>query len=399
MSRIKVLIVEDSPLVADILKNALESDPQLQVVGIATNGQEAVEMTPRLAPDLITMDVWMPVMDGFATVEWIMANKPTPILVITSSKLNQDVQISLRMLSAGALDVIEKPSLSDDEQWELRQAELIARVKLLAGVRVITHLRGKLHSTTKPNNPAPPSGPSVRAGGTRPLTRSAFNNLRSGVNRPGNNSAETISFPERSFYRVIAVASSTGGPSALLAILRHLPPNLPCGVLIVQHISEGFTQGLVEWLQREVPLNVRLARSGEVPVPGEVLLPPDRHDMEVSGGERIVTRNDGSSLLRPNADVLFNSVAQIYGPRAIGVILTGMGSDGAKGIQTMYKAGAYTIAQDESTSLIYGMPRAAVELGGVREVLKLDQIAPRLCKLLQQPIASDIRTGKEGSLR
>lgn len=428
MANIKVLIVEDSPLVADLLKQALESDKQVQVVGVASNGQDAIELVPKLKPDLITMDVWMPVLDGFATVEWVMANKPTPILVITSSKLKQDVQISLRMLAAGALDVIEKPALTDESKWTAYRRELTFKVKLLSSVRVITHVRGRTVGNTAPIEPTTP-GVSVANNSASLLTPKPGRILPTAppiakpneivpprtipdkpVLRPLENVAKVVPtpetvkvkpdtphisqvgwplFPSASHYQVIAIASSTGGPTALLKVLQKLPPNFPAGIVIVQHISEGFTQGLVDWLQREIKLKMKVAKDGDSPQPGEVLIAPDRRDVIMQADFKVQTRRDSGNILCPSADVMMNAIADTYGRQAIGVVLTGMGSDGAKGLKKIYDLGGYTIAQNEATSLIYGMPRAAAELGGARDILPLEDITGRLIELLQQPLQPD----------
>lgn len=427
MANIKVLIVEDSPLVADLLKQALESDKQVQVVGVASNGQDAIELVPKLKPDLITMDVWMPVLDGFATVEWVMANKPTPILVITSSKLKQDVQISLRMLAAGALDVIEKPALTDEAKWTSYRRELTFKVKLLSSVRVITHVRGRhiVNAATpeatpptvtnnsaslvtpKPEKGLPPAPPLIKPNEIVPSKTipgkpvlKPIENVAKVVPAPETvkvkpDTPQMISqvgwplFPSASHYQVIAIASSTGGPTALLKVLQKLPPNFPAGIVIVQHISEGFTQGLVDWLQREIKLKMKVAKDGDSPQPGEVLIAPDRRDVIMQTDFKIQTRRDSGNILCPSADVMMNAIADTYGRQSIGVVLTGMGSDGAKGLKKIYDLGGYTIAQNEATSLIYGMPRAAAELGGARDILPLEDIAGRLIELLQQPLQPD----------
>ncbi len=401
MAILKILIVEDSELVSDILAEALESDKQVTVVGVARNGVEALEMVPRLNPDLITMDVWMPIMDGFATVERIMADFPTPILVITSSSLKADVQLSLRMLAAGALDVIEKPSFKDESQWERKRAELIAKVQLLAGIKVVTHLRGKQSRANSAlnSNPTP-----VRAASTSLVPPQLYNirdedkatkPLATLPPRPPSAKKPTQSvapnrtvptFPPVPRYQVIAIASSTGGPSALLTILQALPPNLPVAVLVVQHISQGFTQGLVEWLQRELRLKVRIAADHDRLTPGQIFVAPDRRNLTVKGAPpQLALNEDGDDFLRPSADVMLSSVAQAFGERAIGVVLTGMGSDGAQGLKEMALRGAHTIAQDEATSLIFGMPKAAIDNQAVRQVLPLGQIAGTLVQLLQLP--------------
>jgi two-component system chemotaxis response regulator CheB len=417
MSALKILIVEDSEIASDILTQVLESDQKLHVVGVARNGQEALELIPSLSPNLITMDVWMPVMDGFETVERIMADHPTPILVITSSSLKEDVRLSMRMLEAGALDVIEKPVFNNQEQWETQQRDLTARIKMLAGVKVITHLRGRrnqaqirlqnLKAALKPDvrpNTSAPSKPSLPNGKTNPpalpvpakkpnlslLNSAVVPNTVPQVGRALPNRANPLepikaNFPDEPFYRAIAIASSTGGPTALLQILQSLPSNLPCGVLLVQHISEGFTQGLVDWLQRQTPLRVKMAQDGDRVIPGLVLVAPDGRDMLVNPNQQIVTSKEGLGLIRPSADVLMRSVAQSYEARSVGLVLTGMGSDGASGLLAMARNGAYTLAQNEATSLIYGMPKAATDNGAAGEVIALSNIATRLVQLLQHP--------------
>ncbi len=389
MGLIKVLVVEDSDLVADVLTQALESDRKIKVVGRATNGQEALELVPKLAPDLITMDVWMPVMDGFETVERLMATNPTPILVITSSSLKEDVQLSLRMIAAGALDVMEKPTITDDYQWRHQQARLIAKVKMLSEVKVVTHLKGhsSLKGTAKTGDLKPPTQPkfSLPRQQTAPLPK------------PNLPTLPTVNFPVNPHYQMIAIASSTGGPTALLKILQNLPPNFPAGILIVQHISDGFTQGLVEWLRREIQLEIRIANDGDLPTPGVVLVAPDRLDMRIGFRRQIETSAEGQQILRPSGDILLASVARSIGNRSIGLVLTGMGADGAQGLRQIRQAGGYTIAQDEASSLIYGMPKAAYENGSVTEVLALNSIARRLIELCQigHNLGADNRFGGE----
>jgi two-component system chemotaxis response regulator CheB len=450
---IRVLIVEDSPLAAGVLTSILEGDPEIKVIGVARNGLEALELAPRLAPDLITMDVWMPGMDGFATVEQIMAYHPTPILVITTSLANSDVNISLTMLAAGALDVIEKPSRLDEATWERSKRELIRKIKLLARVRVVTHLKGRRGRPPTPpawpigtsNDPAPPAtpaapgsrpapepvgegvtrftisappppGPALRTAGTPPATlrppatppheapapagpsrraddRPAINRRRVGssplatIRRGSTGTLAGLpphppGRPGVNRFAILTIASSTGGPQALLALLRHLPADFPLPTVIVQHIAAGFTQGLAEWLGREARRPVQLAVEGVRPGPGQVLLAPDGYHLVAAPDGRFHL-DDGPPLdIRPAADILMHSIAAVYGDHAIGVILTGMGRDGAHGLKEMRWGGAYTIAQDEQTSLIFGMPRAAITLGVVDEVLALDAIAPRLADLV-----------------
>ncbi len=431
---IGVLIVEDSAIAAELLTSILESDPDIRVLGVARDGVEAVEMAPRLKPNLITMDVWMPQMDGFATVEQIMAYHPTPILVITTSLARSDIDISLTMLAAGALDIMEKPSHLDEATWERQSRELIRKVKLLARVRVVTHLRGRRPGRGTPPPPilapvpapvpaprrepgspsAPPPTPaevplgySMRTAIGQPIVRpvaapeepaTTRRNppgesppRRSGVLVPPARSgiAPTFSLPPHApgqpgtnRYRVLTIASSTGGPQALLTLLRALPPAFPLPIVIVQHIAAGFTQGLAEWLARECRRPVACAADGDKPHPGSVLLAPDGHHLMLGNDGRVHLAAGAPNGICPAADVLMESTAAVYDARAIGVILTGMGRDGAEGMKAMRLAGGYTIAQDEQTSIIFGMPRAAIALGVIDEVLPLDHIAPRLEQLV-----------------
>jgi two-component system, chemotaxis family, protein-glutamate methylesterase/glutaminase len=348
-------------------------------------------------------------MDGFATVERLMAYYPTPILVITSSLTRSDVDISLTMLAAGALDVIEKPSRGDEATWARSTKALVQKVKTLARVRVVTHLKGRRPGTnpalgtgsaatpvsagpplTPPRTPPAPLPPPVRPADRplppRPTDPETLAQRMAGRRRTGTE--PLVVLPPHPApgsghrYELVAIASSTGGPQALLKVLRGLPPTFAPPILIVQHIAAGFTQGLADWLGREAGRTVRLAVAGERPVPNTVLLAPDQLHMAVGPDGRIALSDGVPREIRPSADVTMRSLAPAYRDRAIGVILTGMGRDGADGLRAMRLAGAYTIAQDEATSIIFGMPRAAIALGIIDEVLALDAIPGRLAALV-----------------
>ncbi len=397
---IRVLVVEDSPLMSEMITRALETDPELKVIAVAREGAEAIEMVQRLKPDLVTMDINMPNVDGYAAVEQIMAYNPTPILVITASTARSDVNVSMKMLAAGALDVVEKPSRMDEESWAKKQAELVSRAKLLAQVRVVTHLRGrrKLLPTPLPLtsgvmgvDPAlRPGGSKLRRGNTGALRPQADPLIRPVASLP----PIQPSFPLNPLYRMVAIASSTGGPQALLSVLRDIPANFPATILIVQHIASGFTVGLAEWLDRECKLPVRVAREGQQATSGAVYLAPDDlHLLCTRNGGNYILKTDasGGETMRPAADVLFRSVADSCGPRAVGVVLTGMGRDGAEGLKQMLAAGAYTIAQDEASSIIFGMPKAAVSIGAASEVLPVDSIGQRLVGLLTLSLPRELQ--------
>lgn len=346
-SPITVLIVDDSPLVRQVLTKLLEADPAIRIVGYAADGQEAVEKTFHLQPHLITMDIRMPGMDGLEATEKIMAYRPTPILIVTSARDRRGVQITMEALAAGALEVVEKPSPLPDDSWEVLGASLVEKVKLLAGVKVITHLKGR---------------------GRHPAARA-----RTASREPA--------------HRVVGIGVSTGGPGVLNQILKRLPADFPMALLIVQHMSEGFMPGLVEWLSREASLSVRLAREGDQVKPGVALMAPEGAHLVVQQGERARLRPAlpvGGH--RPSADVLLHSVAAIYGATAVGVLLTGMGRDGAEGLRAIRDAGGHTIVQDEESCAVFGMPRAAIDLGAAQEVLPPSGIADRLMQLAHRSL-------------
>lgn len=344
---IRVLVVDDSPLVRQILGRLLEADPAVRVIGYAADGKEAVEKTFRLRPDLITMDIRMPGMDGLEATEKIMAYRPTPILIITSARDRRGVRVSMEALAAGALEVVEKPTLTPGDSWEALGAALVEKVKLLAGIKVITHLRGRSRQP---------------AGRPLPVERE----------RP---------------RRVIGVGVSTGGPAVLATILGALPADFPLGLLIVQHITEGFMAGLVEWLSRQARLSIRLASEGDQVRPGVALMAPEGvHLIVERGGRAHLGRTPPVGGHRPSADVLLHSLADVYGEATVGVLLTGMGRDGAEGLLAVRSAGGYTMVQDEESCAVFGMPKAAIELGAAQAILPPAGIAERLMQLALRPV-------------
>ncbi|MFA6000794.1 MAG: chemotaxis-specific protein-glutamate methyltransferase CheB [Thermoleophilia bacterium] len=337
---IRVLIADDSSTVRLMLCRMLETDPAINVVGTASNGREAVEQVAMLKPDMVTMDVNMPVMDGLAAIEHIMAYNPLPVLVVSSVVDKQNISNAAKALGAGAVDVISKPEPKSVDEFNEVAADIRAKVKLLSRVRVITHPRARLLAhDTEPH-------------------------------------LEVVRDSSSAFKKIVAIGSSTGGPQALQRILSSLPGELNAGIVIVQHIAKGFTDGLVEWLSHSSKLDIKKGVDGQLIRPGEVYIAPDGIHMIVSSGGRInlVERNI-SSPHKPSADVLLESVADIYGSNAIGVILTGMGRDGAQGIKAIHDRGGHTIAQDENTSVIFSMAKEAIKLGGVEKVSPLTEIS------------------------
>ncbi|MGC8781187.1 MAG: chemotaxis-specific protein-glutamate methyltransferase CheB [Anaerolineae bacterium] len=331
---IRVLIVEDSPTLRMLLKTVLESDPEIAVIGMATSGEEGVRQALALKPDLITMDVHLPGMDGFTATRRIMEQQPTPIVIVSSSVDHHEVMTTFNAIQAGALDVLRKPTSIDHPDFAALRERLITTVKLMAEVKVIRRYRSPM---------------AARGAGERPQ-----------AGRP---------------YSLVAIGASTGGPAALNAILKELPAGFPLPVLVVQHMTAGFTAGLVSWLQLESRLTVKVAEDGENLRPGTVYVAPDdTHLVVAARGVVGLSKAPPVSHVRPSATVLFESVARVYGGDAIGVLLTGMGDDGAVGLRAMRERGALTIVQDEATSAVYGMPKAAVELGAAGQVLPLPQI-------------------------
>ena len=344
MGRVRVVVVDDSLVAREMLCQILGSDPSIEVVGTARDGQAAVEMVASLKPDLVTMDIHMPRMDGLEATERIMAFHPTPILVVSSSVHGQGIGRAFDALSAGALEVVKKPEPADWAELERIGRDLIHRVKLLANVKVITHLRGR------------------RAGRPAPHEEAAH-------------------LPAEGF-RLVAIGSSTGGPSALATVLGALPVDLPAPVTVAQHIADGFVPGLVAWLDGMSKVKVKIAEDGEQPCPGIVYVSPTGGNLEIgSGGQLRFVPPAPGQLYVPSADSLFRSVARFYGCEAVGVILTGMGADGAAVLKALADAGGVTIAQDEKTSVVYGMPKAAVDTGAAREVLPIEGIGGRIAEL------------------
>lgn len=359
---LRILIVDDSALTRRALRNLLAHEPDLCVVGEASDGRQALALVAELRPDLVILDVRMPVMDGVETTRQIMAYHPTPILVLTASLTDHEVDITFKMLGAGALDVMEKPSLASPGGVDWARRILLQKVRLLARVRVVTHLRGRRKPGAAPAAPTDePAGPCPVAG-QRPA--------------PVAHPALQIAYP------VVVIGASTGGPRVVRQILAALPADLPAAILVVQHIAHGFSAGMVEWLTRSIPLQVALAAEGMALCPGQVLVAPDRYDLLVQPDGTVHLSGLPLLIQRPAIDIVMQSVAAVYGERSLGVLLTGMGRDGAIGMQAIRRAGGYAIAQDEATSAIFGMPRAAIELGAVDAVLPPQRIAETLCQRL-----------------
>lgn len=353
MGRVRVLIVDDSRSARGLIRALLESAEAIEVCGEASNGREAVALNLSLRPDIITMDLQMPEMDGMQAIAEIMAQRAVPILVLSDVA---DAHNAMAAVARGALEAAPKPTLDAG-------ASLAKRVRMLARVPVIRHIRhgGTLLARL---DPVPlslaPLVPSPQAAMT-----------------PGP--ADATPAPVHGDERVIAIAASTGGPQALARVLPALPAHFPAPILIAQHISDGFAAAMADWLDELCALRVAIGRDGEPIEPGRVYLADSMTHLTLGAGGRIrLEPRVETDIYRPSCDRLLDSLAARAGRAAIGVILTGMGRDGARGIASIAQAGGATIAQDEASSVIFGMNREAILTGGVQWVLPLDLIASEL---------------------
>jgi two-component system, chemotaxis family, protein-glutamate methylesterase/glutaminase len=379
---IRVIVVDDSALMRRVITGLIEQDPSIRVVATARNGREAIDLVQELRPDIVTMDVRMPVMDGLATTEHLMAYCPTPILVLTASLASHEVDITFKMLGAGALEVIEKPSGSDAQALDRTGGALIRRIKVLARVKVVTHLRGR----RKPAETVIPTALLIAHGqGDKEIRRQGDKGSAKSPSLPVSQSPSLLVSQSPGLdVPLIVIGASTGGPRIVNELLSGLPGDLRAAVLVVQHIAQGFSAGMAEWLANASRLPIKLATEGQAIRAGEVLIAPDTCDLLITR-ERTIHLSDTPLLIqRPSIDISMQAAAEVFGARAIGVLLTGMGRDGAYGMLTIKRSNGYTIAQDEATSTIFGMPRAAIQLGAAQEVLPAIRIAPRLAELIKQ---------------
>ncbi|HAT71604.1 MAG TPA: chemotaxis response regulator protein-glutamate methylesterase [Elusimicrobia bacterium] len=347
---LRVIVADDSGTVRALLRQWLSPELGFEIVGEAVNGRQCVELVLRLRPAIVVMDMDMPEMNGVEATREIMWRQPTPILIFTSSEIDKDRGVFYEALAAGALDIFYKPRLTNDEEVNLATSRFRRLLKLLAPIKMIRRCL------------------------PRPLTAEPAVLVPAWPARPQR-------LPE-----ILAIAASTGGPAALSAVLSQLPPGFPLCTLVVQHMAAEFMPGFVEWLGQGVKVPVRAASRGELARPGEVLVAPGDCHMRLGAGGRVeLDVSAPVNSCRPSADVLFDSVAEASGPAAMGVILTGMGEDGARGLLNMRRAGALTIAQAEESCVVYGMPKAAADRGAAVHVMELGEIV-RFISTLASPV-------------
>ncbi|WP_110949921.1 chemotaxis response regulator protein-glutamate methylesterase [Pseudomonas bohemica] len=335
----KIAIVNDMPMAVEALRRALAFEPAHQVVWVAGDGAEAVQRCAELTPDLILMDLIMPVMDGVEATRHIMAATPCAIVIVTVDR-EQNVHRVFEAMGHGALDVVDTPAIGAGNPKE-------AAAPLLRKILNIGWLIGQRDSQERPT-PAP---------------------LGMALQRKG----------------LVAIGSSAGGPAALEVLLKGLPKDFPAAIVLVQHVDQVFAAGMAQWLSSSSGLQVRLARDGEPPERGTVLLAGTNHHIRLlKNGTLAYTAEPVNEIYRPSIDVFFESVASYWSGDAVGVLLTGMGRDGAQGLKLMRQRGFLTIAQDQQSSAVYGMPKAAAAIDAAIEIRPLDTIAPRLKEAFTQ---------------
>ncbi|WNF47533.1 chemotaxis response regulator protein-glutamate methylesterase [Pseudomonas sp. SG20056] len=332
----RIAIANDTPLAVEALRRALAVEPQYQLIWIAENGEEAVRLCQEDHPDLLLMDMLMPGMDGVEATRRIMHDTPCAILIVTAD-VERNMTRVFDAMGAGALDVVAVPSLGPQHQLD----GILIRRKIHNIAWMIGHKTSRNTAT-----------PAAKTSSSRGL-------------------------------RLVAIGASAGGPAALVELLKNIPADFPAAIVLVQHVDEIFAAGMAQWLASESHMPVRLAQEGETLKPGEVLLAGTNNHLCLTADNRLVYRLEPTDqVYRPSIDVFFNSVAMHCQGEAIGILLTGMGRDGARGLKQMRERGFYTIAQDQASCAVYGMPKAAAALDAAVEVLPLDKIASRLIKRL-----------------
>jgi two-component system chemotaxis response regulator CheB len=340
---IRVLLVDDSKIALAVLKKILSLSPEIEIAGTAENGAEALKAVLSLKPDVICSDYQMPVMDGLEFTRQVMRLCPTPILILSIAVQSSQQDNVFKLLDAGAVDILPKPCLDSGLSNPALGQALIAKIRLLSGVKVFTRK-------------SPASSPIQQLPATRITTRNK--------------------------NTLIVIGASTGGPQALEKILSKLPKDYPFTIVCVQHISKGFLDSFVGWMNAKSKLAVSIAKQGEVPQKGRIYFAPDNGNLIFNAKGSFEIKQENENLFFPSVDATFFSISRQLAPQTIAVLLTGMGSDGAKGLKAISDAGGLTVAQDEASCTIFGMPKVAIELGAAKKILSLEAISQLLCSLV-----------------
>jgi len=349
---INLLIVDDSAVARTFLNYIFSRDPEIRVVGIARSGLEALELVKRNKPDVISMDIHMPVMDGFETTRKIMETVPTPIVLVSGSMSITEVTIAYQSLEAGALACVARPVGMEHPDFESNAKELIQTIKLMSEVKLVRRWAKKEGQTETPAEPVAKKKEFVV---------------------PANH------------ISLLAIGASTGGPSVILEILSEISKDIPFPILITQHMSAGFEQGFADWLAHSSGFTVSIATNEEHPVKGHVYLAPTNYNMGVNTkGHITLTKAKTSQAICPSVNHLFQSVSKVYGSSAIAIILSGMGNDGTCGMKMLYDKGAVTIAQDEKSCVVFGMPKEAINAHAVKYVLTPKEISEFINTIIQR---------------
>lgn len=355
MDKIRVMVVDDSALMRKLISEVLMKDPGLEVVNTAIDGLFALKKIPQAKPDVITLDLEMPRMDGLTALRYIVNDYGIPV-VLVSSFTTQGGHLTLDALSLGAVDFVTKPKNVFSSHFSAMAQELVQKVKIASRVSVTKLTGAKDRGARSPHFALPEKH-----------------------------------FPAKHPEKVVAIGISTGGPNAISFLLPQLPENFPAGILIVQHMPEGFTQMFADRLNHICRIRVKEAKDGDPVLPGTALIAPGARHLKITragtGHIAVLSESPPVNGHRPSVDVLFDSVSRECGSNAVGIIMTGMGEDGARGLGRIKSSGGYTLAQDEESCVVYGMPKAAIEMGTVSEVVTLQAIPDRLSSLVKEETA------------